>query len=125
MSFLPENFKQPTPMQYDSENTNHLPEVLLLVVATAEDADVTYLLIKASDADAAVLEGNRASNNDLMSYEGMAAYFGVIRRSIRLNDTVVFTSCLDLINYCVDSDVFITTEQAIKTPKSWQAEFLA
>lgn len=105
--------------------TPALEEVLLLIVTTAETADVTYLLIKAEDADQAVTEGNAASNGDLLSYEGLSAYFGVVRRSYRLGNTKVFRNCVDLINYCCDADIDITTEQNIKTPQTWQTEFFA
>lgn len=129
MGFLPEGFKSPdmTPAAPEAPQpqAGALPEVLLLIVTTAETADVTYLLIKAEDADQAVSEGNAASNNDLLSYEGLAAYFGVIRRSVRLNDTKIFRTCIDLINYCCDAEIDITTEQAIKTPQAWQTEFFA
>lgn len=122
MSFLPDGFKDPTT---STTVSTKLPEVLLLIVTTAETADVTYLLIKAEDSDQAVTEGNSASNGDLLSYEGLSAYFGVIRRSHRLNNTKVFRTCLDLINYCCEAEIDITTEQNIKTPLSWQNEFFA
>lgn len=121
MSFLPQGFKSSDEPAAQAHGA--LPEVLLLIVTTAETADVTYLLIKAEDADQAVSEGNAASNNDLLSYEGLAAYFGVIRRSARQENTKVFRTCLDLINYCCEANIDITTEQAIKTPQSWQTEF--
>lgn len=132
MGFLPEGFKSldMTPAanvapQPQAQAQGALPEVLLLIVTTAETADVTYLLIKAEDADQAVTEGNAASNNDLLSYEGLAAYFGVIRRSLRLENTKIFRTCIDLINYCCDAEIDITTEQAIKTPQAWQTEFFS
>ena len=120
MSFLPEGYKTPA-----AQASTALPEVLLLIVTTAETADVTYLLIKAEDADAAVSEGNNASNGDLLSYEGLAAYFGVVRKSYRNGDTKLFRTCLDLINYCCEAEIDITTEQNIKTPQTWQTQFFA
>lgn len=129
MGFLPEGFKavdnQAQPNDPNPNEPSITPEVLLLVVTTAETSDVSYLLIKATDADDAVTEGNSASNSDLLSYQGLAAYFGVVRRSYRQGNTKMFRTCLDLINYCCDADIDITTEQNIKMPQSWQTEFFA